>query len=423
MNIIRKFQLIIVEEDEKKRKEKYKFIRDSQYAQYQGLNRCMGYLMSGYYANNMDIKSEGFKEHQKTITNSLYVFDSIEFGKGIDSKSAITQKVKKDFSTALKNGLAKGERSCTNYKRTYPLITRGRNINLYEENESYYIKWVNGITFKIVLSRKHHKNYIELQHTLRKALTKEYKVTESSLYFNDNKLMLNLGLSIPDKKHEDIVPGRIVGVDLGIKIPAYCVLNDSTYIRQSIGSIDDMLRVRQQFVARRRRLMKKLGLTQGYKKRYKSAELDKLSSKEKNYARTYNHMISKRIIEFAKKNKAEQINLELLSIDKGENNGAIIRYWGYYQLQEMIEYKAEIAGIKVAYVDPYHTSQTCSKCGHYEEGQRETQELFECKKCGNEMNADWNAAINISKSNKYITKKEDSEYYKKYNSKDAEEIA
>ena len=56
MFIARKIKITINCDDEELRKQQYKFIRDSQYAQYQGLNRCMGYLMSGYYANYMDIK-------------------------------------------------------------------------------------------------------------------------------------------------------------------------------------------------------------------------------------------------------------------------------------------------------------------------------------------------------------------------------
>ncbi|RHW66437.1 hypothetical protein DZC34_02565 [Clostridium botulinum] len=48
----------------------------------------------------------------------------------------------------------------------------------------------------------------------------------------------------------------------------------------------------------------------------------------------------------------------------------MLRNWSYYQLQNFIEYKAERVGIKVKYIDPYHTSQTCSECGNYEEGQR-----------------------------------------------------
>ena len=34
--------------------------------------------------------------------------------------ASLAQKVKKDFSTSLKNGLAKGERGATNYKRNFP---------------------------------------------------------------------------------------------------------------------------------------------------------------------------------------------------------------------------------------------------------------------------------------------------------------
>ena len=116
----------------------YKFIKDGQYAQYQASNFLMGQLMSEYYKYNMNIKNEEFKARQKEICkNSNLLFKDIEFPTGVDTPSAVTQKVKQDFSIALKNGLAKGERSGTNYKRTNPLITRGRNLNFYHEYESY----------------------------------------------------------------------------------------------------------------------------------------------------------------------------------------------------------------------------------------------------------------------------------------------
>ncbi|HEY5236253.1 MAG TPA: transposase, partial [Rhabdochlamydiaceae bacterium] len=46
-------------------------------------------------------------------------------------------------------------------------------------------------------------------------------------------------------------------------------------------------------------------------------------------------------------------------------------------------------------VNPAYTSQTCSKCSHVDKGSRLDQEHFECTKCGFELNADHNAAINI----------------------------
>ena len=402
MITVRKLKLTVVGTDEE-RKQGYKFIRDSQYAQYQGLNLAMGILSSAYLESNRDIKSDIFKEAQKSLTNSNPIFDNISFGTGIDTKSAITQRVKKDFKTSLKNGLAKGERTITNYKRDYPLLTRGRDLKFQYKDDDIIIKWVNKIAFKVVLgSGKIKENKIELQHTLHKIIDKEYKVGQSSLQFDrNNNLILNLNLDIPYKPKTEVVEGRTLGVDLGIKYPAYMCLNDDTYKREHIGSIDDFLRIREQMQDRRRKLQHDLKFIKGGKGRNKKMQaLDRLRDKEKNFATTYNHMISKNVVEFAKKNQCEYINMEKLTKD-GFNN-AILRNWSYYQLQQYIEYKAEREGIKVRYIDPAYTSQTCARCGHVDKENRQTQEKFICTKCGFELNADHNASINIARSEKFI---------------------
>ena len=402
MITVRKLKLTVVGTDEE-RKQGYKFIRDSQYAQYQGLNLAMSILSSAYLESNRDIKSDIFKNAQKSLTNSNPLFEGIAFGTGIDTKSAITQRVKKDFKTSLKNGLAKGERTITNYKRDYPLLTRGRDLKFQYKDDDIIIKWVNKIVFKVVLgSGKIKENKIELQHTLHKIIDKEYKVGQSSLQFDrNNNLILNLNLDIPYNPKNEIVEGRTLGVDLGIKYPAYMCLNDDTYKREHIGSIDDFLRIREQMQDRRRKLQHDLKFIKGGKGRNKKMQaLDRLRDKEKNFATTYNHMISKNVVEFAKKNQCEYINMEKLTKD-GFNN-AILRNWSYYQLQQYIEYKAEREGIKVRYIDPAYTSQTCARCGHVDKENRQTQEKFICTKCGFELNADHNAAINISRSDKYI---------------------
>ena len=398
MITVRKLKLILIGTDEE-RKQGYKFIRDSQYAQYQGLNLAMSVLSSAYLESNRDIKSDIFKDAQKSLTNSNPIFQDIAFGTGIDTKSAITQRVKKDFKTSLKNGLAKGERSITNYKRDYPLLTRGRDLKFQYKDDDIIIKWVNKIVFKVVLgSGKIKENKIELQHTLHKIIDKEYKVGQSSLQFDrNNNLILNLNLDIPYNPKNEIVEGRTLGVDLGIKYPAYMCLNDDTYKREHIGSIDDFLRIREQMQDRRRKLQHDLKFIKGGKGRNKKMQaLDRLRDKEKNFATTYNHMISKNVVEFAKKNQCEYINMEKLTKD-GFNN-AILRNWSYYQLQQYIEYKAEREGITVRYVEPAYTSQTCARCGHIDKENRQTQERFICTKCGFELNADHNAAINIARS-------------------------
>ena len=46
-------------------------------------------------------------------------------------------------------------------------------------------------------------------------------------------------------------------------------------------------------------------------------------------------------------------------------------------------------------VDPRYTSRTCSRCGHVVQSLPLSQRTFSCETCGNVMDRDWNAAINI----------------------------
>lgn len=404
---VRKLKLTIIEEDDCLRNEKYKFIRDAQYAQYRGLNRAMGYIMSNYYDNNMDIKSEAFKQGQKKITNSAPFFEGIEFGKGVDTKSAITQKVKGDFSIALKNGLAKGERSSINYRRDFPLMTRGRDLKFsYNGDNEIIIKWVNKITFKVITTKKV-KNIriadIELEHTLHKVINKEYKIGQSSLYFDkNNRLILNLNIDMINIVEKPVVEGRTLGVDLGLKIPAYVVVSDKAYIRHKFGSFEEFAKTRLQFKKRRERLQAQLALAKGGRGRKdKLSAMEALKDKEANFAKTYNHQISKRIVDFAVANQCQYINLENLSqIPAEKKDKQLLGMWSYYQLQTYIEQKAKRVGIEVRYVNPTYTSQTCSICGHRDKSSRQSQEKFKCTKCGVEINADYNASINISRLSK-----------------------
>ena len=412
MNLVRKIKIVIINTNdemqnlsEEERKdlisERYKFIRDSQYAQFRGLNFAMGYLTNNLLSNNFDYKCDKYKETFNALKNTNPIFNNIEFGKGIDSKSAIINRVKKDFKNSMK-GVLRGETSIINYKRTYPLLTRGRSLKVYYEddkNDTILVKWVNGILFKVIIGYK--KNSVELKHTLHKVITGEYTIAESSLEFNKrNDLILNLNLNVPENKIE-FEEGRVLGVDLGMAIPVYMALNDAPYVREGLGSYEEFAKVRLQFKARRRRLSSQLKLAKGGKgRKRKLHSLEYLKDKERNFAKTYNHQLSKKIVEFAIKNKVEFIHLE--KINSRGINDRVLGLWGYYQLQEQIIYKAKEVGIKVKFIDPKYTSQKCSKCGYVHKDNRISQAKFTCLNCDNSINADWNSAINIAQSTDFV---------------------
>lgn len=64
---------------------------------------------------------------------------------------------------------------------------------------------------------------------------------------------------------------------------------------------------------------------------------------------------------------------------------------GWAGLKSKFDYKAA----NVIEVDPAHTSQTCSACGHVAKKNRRSQSKFQCVACGHQGNADINAALNI----------------------------
>ncbi|HDX9577666.1 TPA: transposase [Bacillus pseudomycoides] len=366
------------------------------------------------------LRSKGSKDATQILQNAIKInlssttreIISKQFDLISDTKDRITQKVTQDFNSDLKNGLLSGDRVLRTYKKNHPLLIRGRALHFYREGKDVLIKWYGGIIFKCILGYGQ-KNSQELQSVLTKIIEESYKVCDSSLSFG-KELILNLSLDIGNTNEKVIfVEGRVLGVDLGMKVPAYMSINDKPYIRKALGSLDDFLKIRVQMQKRRKNVNKSLISVKGGKGREKKIKaLGRFKEKEKNFVTTYNHFLSHNIVKFAKDNCAGQINLEFLAL-AGEGKDKILRNWSYYQLQQFIEYKAKREGIEVKYIDPYLTSQTCSKCGHYDIGQRESQEKFICKSCKLEINADYNASQNIARSKKYITKKRQSEYFKK----------
>ncbi|MEW6082864.1 MAG: transposase [Bacillota bacterium] len=72
--------------------------------------------------------------------------------------------------------------------------------------------------------------------------------------------------------------------------------------------------------------------------------------------------------------------------------------WAFHQLGSFIEYKARLAGVPVALIDPRNTSRTCPVCSHVAKANRPTQASFPCVSCGFAGPADTIAAENIRRA-------------------------
>ncbi len=127
--------------------------------------------------------------------------------------------------------------------------------------------------------------------------------------------------------------------------------------------------------------------------------LKKIKNRESRIVKNINHQISNKLITDAQRAKAIIVLEELKNIRKTARTRKKQRHslnsWSFYQLQQMIEYKAEKYGVPVAYVAPQYTSQRCSHCGLIDRNSRKEKE-YHCTNSGMVENADTNAGFNIA---------------------------
>lgn len=209
---------------------------------------------------------------------------------------------------------------------------------------------------------------------------------QADLIYRDGMWFVAVVIDVPEPPR-GAKPDDWLGVDLG-------VVNIATDSDGAAHSGKGVRNVRR----RNARLRAKLQATGT-----KSAKrlLRKRRRKESRFVRDVNHVVSKKLVGVAK-DTGRGIKLEDLSgirrrITVKKAQRADLHSWAFYQLRMFVAYKAAIAGVVVAFVDPRNTSRECYECGHIDKRNRPTRDDFRCTGCGHAGPADHNAARNISR--------------------------
>lgn len=207
---------------------------------------------------------------------------------------------------------------------------------------------------------------------------------QCDLVLKEGEWFLLVSVEVPEAT--PILVTDFIGVDLGIVNLAVTSDGDTF-------TGDDVEKVRKKHTKQRRALQRRN--TRGAKKK-----LRRLAGKEARFRRHTNHIISKRIVDIAKRTGRGIVLENLLHIrDRVTAHGSInkerLSGWAFAQLDSFIDYKSKRDGVPVIYIDPRNTSRTCSQCGYCDKANRKSQSLFLCKRCDFRSHADRNAALNI----------------------------
>ena len=196
-----------------------------------------------------------------------------------------------------------------------------------------------------------------------------------------------------------------IGVDLGIKTLA--TFSDGT----RVPNIKTFRRVRI-LEKRLRRLQRKVSrkyLINKCNKYNKTKNIIKLEKQIKLIHRSIRNIRINHIRKFVSvlvKKQPKYIAIEDLNVKGMMRNKHLAKdivNCSFYTIREHIIRKATERSIVVRLVDRFYpSSKTCSNCQNYKRDLKLSQRVYSCDNCGEEIDRDLNAALNIAKTDKYI---------------------
>jgi putative transposase len=207
---------------------------------------------------------------------------------------------------------------------------------------------------------------------------------QADLVLREGVFFLLVTIDLPTPPPSE--PSGVLGVDLGI-VEIAADSDGQCYSGEPVKSV-------------RRRLKRLRSLLQSKGTKSARRHLRKIKRRQSRFVRDTNHCISKQLVQHAH-STGQALALEDLKGIRERANGFscemrwLLGNWAFDQLAQFVRYKAEAAGVRVVFVDPRNTSRTCSTCGHCDRGNRKSQLQFLCLRCGLDINADFNAALNI----------------------------
>ena len=196
-----------------------------------------------------------------------------------------------------------------------------------------------------------------------------------------------------------------VGIDLGIKTLA--TVSDGT----TVPNIKTFRRVRI-LNKRLKRLQRKVSrkyLINKCNKHNKTKNIIKLERQIKLIHRSIRNIRINHIRKFVSKlvkKQPQYIAIEDLNVKGMMKNKYLakdIANCSFYTIREHLIRKSTERRIAVRLVDRFYpSSKTCSSCGTYKKDLKLSQRVFHCNNCQEKIDRDFNASLNIAKTDKYV---------------------
>lgn len=240
---------------------------------------------------------------------------------------------------------------------------------------------------------------------IREKLRFNGKINSVTISQKANKFYASFSMQISHDEYNKThkiknLNNQSIGIDLGIK--EFVCLSNGLMIKapKPLNKLTRLLVKRQRRLSKKQHAKTKQEAINGVKKSNnylkESKKLAKLHSKIANIRSDFLHKLSSIIIK-----NYDYIGLENLNTQgmmKNHKLAKAIADVSFYEFNRQLEYKSNYQQKQIFRVDKFYpSSKTCCVCGNIKQDLTLKDRIYKCKSCGNIIDRDLNASINLHK--------------------------
>lgn len=235
------------------------------------------------------------------------------------------------------------------------------------------------------------------------------KFTNPRIAFENNKWILSFGMECENQVQE--LNDFSVGIDLGIKELAVVAYGENHKVYKNINKSKRVKTLKHKLVHLQRKVSRKYETNNKHKvydtKWYKSngilkteEQIRKICNQLANIRKDYTHQTTHEIISLLPKRVVME-DLNVSGMMKNKHLAKAIAEQMFYEFIRQMKYKCEYKGIEFVQVDRFYpSSKTCHKCGCIKHDLKLSDRTYVCSECGEVIDRDLNAAINLANYSK-----------------------
>ena len=235
------------------------------------------------------------------------------------------------------------------------------------------------------------------------------KFTNPRIAFENNKWILSFGMECESQTRE--LNDFSVGIDLGVKELAVVAYGEKYKTYKNINKSKRVKTLKHKLVHLQRKVSRKYETNNKHKvydtKWHKSngilkaeEQIRKIYNQLSNIRKDYTHQTTHKIVSLLPKRVVME-DLNVSGMMKNRHLSKAIAEQMFYEFIRQMKYKCEYNGIEFVQVDRFYpSSKTCHKCGCIKHNLKLSDRTYICSECGEVIDRDLNAAINLANYSK-----------------------